>query len=328
MSGRVTEAVVAVGAELRAIRRRLVEGLWLPRRSEETIFTVVVGALFWYLNFLFVPAFFVLGFMTRLLDGTASNAEPDRTYPDFDRWPALFVDGARAFGIWFTYLTLPWTIIQGGATVGEETTTIGFLGLVVPNPPNIILVGLSRFLPADQLTTTLAGVLGEDIADPTTQIPFLERVIVSVGDPLGIGLVDPGAYTTVEFYVLMLVVLYITPAALANFATANRRLADGFDFPVLRPVLFDWRYFLNWCVVVVILVGGSALIRTWALPLSGLYFYLWGVAYYVVGDVWREVEPQTVAKRLGRLERRVERLQRRLRSARQRSGRPERDDDR
>lgn len=94
---------------------------------------------------------------------------------------------------------------------------------------------------------------------------------------------------------LSLLVAYVLPAALANYAETER-FGAAFSVADLRPVLFSGKYATAWAVgLAILLVAGfvSGLLNI--VPLLGalvgafLTFYAVVAAYYCIGTVWGEL---------------------------------------
>lgn len=116
----------------------LSESINYLKDSENAAMTVLVGGLLTMLSFLIVPAFFVTGYLVRVLDGTADGeTEP----PQFDDWGDLLVTGVKAFVVAFAYLIVPVVLaaifIGGGGgliAMGGDSTianAFGALGILV-----------------------------------------------------------------------------------------------------------------------------------------------------------------------------------------------------
>jgi len=96
------------------------EALNYPRNSDSAVKNVAIGGLLLFLSFLFVPMFFVFGYVVRTLRNVMDGIEEP---PEFDEWGDLLVDGAKAFAIGLVYSLIPAIIavvavLASGATLG------------------------------------------------------------------------------------------------------------------------------------------------------------------------------------------------------------------
>ncbi|NUE02394.1 DUF4013 domain-containing protein [Halorubraceae archaeon YAN] len=96
--------------------------------------------------------------------------------------------------------------------------------------------------------------------------------------------------------------LYITPAAVANYADTNS-IRAGFALRTLWPVLTSREYLVGWLTAaVVILVGSLAAGLVGSIPVAGFIvgavvsFYALVSAYYIIGQTWEDVRPQLAEK--------------------------------
>lgn len=136
-------------------------------------------------------------------------------------------------------------------------------------------------------------------------VPTVLGGIVVAGSGLGIGLAGEGPAAGLGalgvlvggllWLALSLVVAYLLPAALANFAE-RRRIGAGFDFGTLKPVWLSRTYARGWiAMVVVALIGGIVTSVLNVVPLLGsivaafVGFYFGIAAYAVIGRTWAEV---------------------------------------
>ena len=96
------------------------EALNYPRNSDSAVKNVAIGGVLLFLSVLFVPTFFVLGYVVRSLRNVMNGIEEP---PAFDEWGELFVDGLKAFAIGLAYSLVPAAIaivavVMSGATLG------------------------------------------------------------------------------------------------------------------------------------------------------------------------------------------------------------------
>lgn len=94
------------------------------------------------------------------------------------------------------------------------------------------------------------------------------------------------------WFVLALLVAYLLPAALANFAR-TRSVGSGFDFGTLKPIWTSRSYALAWgTTLVVLLIGGVVAGVLNVVPILGTIagafvgFYFSVAAYSVIGRSW------------------------------------------
>ena len=92
------------------------------RDSDDAIKTTAIGGVLLLLSPLLIPVFLVLGYLMRVLRGTADgNDEP----PVFDAWGDLLVDGLKAFVVTFVYSVLPLAVLAVVGVFGVGTVLIG-----------------------------------------------------------------------------------------------------------------------------------------------------------------------------------------------------------
>ncbi|RQG97796.1 DUF4013 domain-containing protein [Natrarchaeobius chitinivorans] len=124
-------------------------------------------------------------------------------------------------------------------------------------------------------------------------------VLVASGDP---GVFGVAVVIAVGLLALAAALLtaYVVPAALAQFA-AERRIAAGFDFAALRPVLRSATYATNWLLALGIVIVGSFVSGILgSIPFVGavlgaiVAFYALVAAYYVIGHAWLDLHPIAV----------------------------------
>ena len=111
------------------------------RDSDDALVTVLIGGVLLLASPLLIPAFAVLGYVTRVLRRTADG---DDEPPVFDAWGELLVDGLKAFVVTFVYSLLPLgvltaaavisvgtlVVVPGGESVGLGTVVVGLIVLV------------------------------------------------------------------------------------------------------------------------------------------------------------------------------------------------------
>lgn len=136
-------------------------------------------------------------------------------------------------------------------------------------------------------------------------VPTVLGGIFVVGGGLGIGAAGEGPAAGLGvlgvllgglfWFALSVVVAYLLPAALANFAE-RRRIGAGFDFGALKPVWLSRTYARGWiAMVVVAVIGGVVTSVLNIVPLLGsivaafVGFYFGVAAYAVIGRTWAAV---------------------------------------
>ena len=110
------------------------EALNYPRNSDSPVKNVAIGGILLFLSFLFVPTFFVLGYVVRSLRYVLDGIEEP---PAFDDWGELFTDGLKAFAIALAYSLVPALVAIVAAVTSGAT-----LGLTGPGRSGGLVVGL------------------------------------------------------------------------------------------------------------------------------------------------------------------------------------------
>lgn len=211
------------------------------------------------------------------------------------RYPAQSDDAVRTVAIGgllvlFGFLVVPLLAVGGYAVRVLDRTASGD-----DAPPTfdewgeLIVTGLKAFVIgfAYMLLPTivgggvfLVGVLGVGVSGD--------------GAIAGLGLLG-AMLGGLLWFALSLLVAYLVPAALANFAE-TRRLGAGFDLETLRPVWFSRTYALGWVTTfLVLLIGGLVSAVLNVVPVLGAIagafvgFYFAVAAYSVIGHTWADV---------------------------------------
>jgi hypothetical protein len=91
-----------------------------PTNSDDWIKTVLIGGVLTLLSVLIVPAFFVYGYVVRVLRAGIDDAEEP---PVFDDWGTLLKEGVIAFVIVIVYQLIP--LLVFAVTVGGSLAAIG-----------------------------------------------------------------------------------------------------------------------------------------------------------------------------------------------------------
>lgn len=204
------------------------------RSGEEPIETTIVGGFLWYFGtFLAVPAILVMGYLMRVVRGIASG---DPGLPVFDRWRELFVDGLKAYVIVGVYISLPFLnglLLQDDPT---QSTAMLLAFVVVLTGGGIFAILIPFGLRAGTVALDDISVTTADSADSlgVEQMFGVEELLVQV-------IKHP------SMYALLLLVWFVLPAALANFARTGT-LLSGFEFPVIRRAIRSPLYAIVWLV--------------------------------------------------------------------------------
>lgn len=103
----------------------LERSLTYPTNSESWLKTVIIGGIFVFLSFLFLPAFLVYGYVVRVIERTESG---QTTPPVFDDWGDLFVDGIKAWLVGIVYMLVP--IVVAALTIGGALVSLAVDGNV------------------------------------------------------------------------------------------------------------------------------------------------------------------------------------------------------
>ena len=100
-------------------------------------------------------------------------------------------------------------------------------------------------------------------------------------------------------FVVSLVGLYVTPAALAAVASSGR-LGDGFAFGALWTVVSKRAYATGWLTAAVVVLGGALVVGVLSVvpilgTIAGLFvqFYALVAAAAIIGWTWTDVRPVT-----------------------------------
>lgn len=210
-----------------------------------------------------------------------------------DDWlKTVFFGGVFVF---FGWLIVPAVLVAGylvrvlrGSMAGDET------------PPEFtdwsdlfsdglraaaIVIGYS-LLPA--VVVTVAAIIGGAIASAGTDAAVgLGTIVLLLGSLLGA--------------LLGLAAAYLIPAGVANYAETDR-LAAGFSWSDLRPVLFSGTYATAWLVGAAIVVGAVIVLTALNIvPVIGslvavllgpfVTFFAEVAAFFVIGRAWAEMHP-------------------------------------
>ncbi|WP_144922634.1 DUF4013 domain-containing protein [Halorubrum salsamenti] len=125
------------------------------RDGEDAVVTVAIGGVLLLASPLLIPSFLVLGYLTRVIRGTADG---DDEPPAFEAWGDLLIEGVKAFAVTFVYSLLPLAVLAvaavfgiGAAVVGSGNGAGGLFGGLVGGLLALLLVVVA-------LVVSLAGV--------------------------------------------------------------------------------------------------------------------------------------------------------------------------
>lgn len=185
------------------------------RGTDGGIKTILLGGILVYLGSIYlIPAVFVMGYLIRVL---RSVADGDADPPTFTEWGELFVTGVKAYVIWAAYFFLPIVNVYLMELTPDGTTTRTGLFqtiLVVGSGGGIYSIFVKV---ADGMFST---VLQEDLA-------------------------------MLEAYGLLVLAMFLAPAAVVQFADTGR-LRAGFSFGEIRSAVFRTRYVVAWMLFMVL----------------------------------------------------------------------------
>ena len=127
---------------------------------------LLLGSLFTLLAFLVVGAFFIAGYMIRVIRRSARG----ETYPlpDWDDLNGIFMDGLHAAGAYLAYLlpavalyaifAVAMAVMAGGD--GDASAVVALFGMAVMGILMIVMLVLMLFLPAAMTRLALRGNIG------------------------------------------------------------------------------------------------------------------------------------------------------------------------
>jgi len=132
------------------------DAISFPRRNDEWLSTLLIGALLSIFSFLVIPGLILQGFLLRVARAGANDADEPPTFGD---WVELLVDGVRAFVVAIIYGIVPAmfsvaaiSVLVGGTVFsiasGNEGAAVGFGVLIAV----VVLVMIPVFLLIGYLT--------------------------------------------------------------------------------------------------------------------------------------------------------------------------------
>lgn len=221
------------------------EAITYPLDTDEPIKTLLIGGFLLGTGSV-LALVFVLGYLLRVL--TTPPAEGSA--PLFDRWWTLAYDGARTLAVWIVCAFAPLVVllvwielyVLAAASADPLSPVHRHVMNVVVHGLGIGVGGPIAARPLVQTAHDLAAIGGAFGA----VVPMLSNLnIVTVVLALG-----------VLYALLLLLSLYVTPIAFANFAH-ERTFRSAFDMNVIRNAATSSRYASRWCLAVVFLIVGA-----------------------------------------------------------------------
>jgi hypothetical protein len=214
------------------------DAITYPMESDDWITTIIIGGVLTFLSIFILPLFLIGGYLIRVI---RVRLDGDPAPPTFGDWGELFVDGLKAFVIYFIYLLVPlivFSVTVGGAiltaaTGGEEgvaAAVAGALGgFLISSVLSIIfgyfaVIGLVNF--ARQGSFGAAFDVGT-VIDVATNMDFLVAFLIALVVSIGFSIVAaiPILGLFVAFYG-QIVVAYIWSEGYAD-ATGTSAGADS-----------------------------------------------------------------------------------------------------
>jgi len=229
------------------------EALNYPRNSDSAVKNVAIGGALLFLSFLFVPTFFVLGYVVRTLRNVMHGIEEP---PVFDEWGDMLVDGAKAFAIGLAYSLVPAVIaivavVTSGATLGltgpgrsgglvVALVALGALALLT-----VVSLVLAYLLPAAIVAWVRTDSLGAAFSPSRLRVYAFSKTyatgwVVAVGISL-LGGIVVGVLNAVLVGALLapFITFYANVAGAHAIGSAVREMPGvetGSDAPVSQPV--------------------------------------------------------------------------------------------
>ena len=159
----------------------LEDGISYPLKGDSALGRIFVGGLLGIFGILIVPSIILMGYLLRVLEGSARGAaEP----PAFEDWGGLLSDGLKGFVVTIAYGILPFLLVAFsvgfgslGAASGSDAAAgimggVGLLGALVSLVAMFVLYYL---IPAALTNMALEGSVGAAFDFGT-----LKRVLLSV----------------------------------------------------------------------------------------------------------------------------------------------------
>ncbi|MFW6434980.1 MAG: DUF4013 domain-containing protein [Halovenus sp.] len=222
----------------------IADAISFPRKSDDWLTTLLIGAVLGFLSFLIIPGLILQGYLLRV---ARAGATGDEQPPAFGDWIELLVDGVKAFVVAFVYGILPATIfvtaisvLAGGAILsavsGNEGAAAGFGVLIavvvlVMIPVVLLIVYLTitaqvRLAVTGELNAAFqVGTVTRIAFDAEFFVAFLLAVVV------GIGLSIVGGILTIVL-VGLLILFYAQMSMYYLFGRGYGAATDGGATPV------------------------------------------------------------------------------------------------
>jgi hypothetical protein len=217
----------------------------LSTLDKTPVSTVLVGA-FLLSTGTILTGIFVMGYLVRLLQSEERNG-----LPTFDNWTRLFTDGAKSFVIYLCYVIIPIIILS--FQVEPFTSYLAARGLLLREdaPESLVFFIVISAIFTRLFSLSIAMNLSSDV------LSILNDVHMIIGTQPNQTITDP--LTLSLLIILSLLITYMFPLALANFATKNR-INAGFEFRRLSTIALKKEYAILWSKLVVLwMIGGTLL---------------------------------------------------------------------
>jgi len=227
------------------------EALNYPRNGDSAVKNVAIGGILLFLSFLFVPTFFVLGYVVRSLRYVLDGIEEP---PAFDEWGELFMDGLKAFAIGLVYSFVPTvlvlvTLFAGGVSLGlsgpgEGNLAFGLVAVVAVLATVVVSLLVAYVLPAAIVAWVRTDSLGAAFSPDELRVLAFSKTYatgwaVAVGISL-LGGIAVGVLNAVLIGALLapFVTFYANVAGAHAIGSAVREMPaveDGSENPVTQP---------------------------------------------------------------------------------------------
>ena len=124
-------------------------------------------------------------------------------------------------------------------------------------------------------------------------------VLVGAGDSALAGIIGGTLVLVLAFvaFVVSLAGVYVTPAALSNYAETGR-VGDGFAFAAIWTAITTKAYAVGWLYALAVILAGSLAVGVLSVvpvlgTIAGVFvqFYALVAAYHIVGHTWADVRP-------------------------------------
>jgi len=227
------------------------EALNYPRNGDSAVKNVAIGGILLFLSFLFVPTFFILGYVVRSLRYVLDGIEEP---PAFDEWGELFMDGLKAFAIGLVYSFVPTvlvlvTLFAGGVSLGlsgpgEGNLAFGLVAVVAVLATVVVSLLVAYVLPAAIVAWVRTDSLGAAFSPDELRVLAFSKTYatgwaVAVGISL-LGGIAVGVLNAVLIGALLapFVTFYANVAGAHAIGSAVREMPaveDGSENSVTQP---------------------------------------------------------------------------------------------